>query len=228
MARPLSEAQALTNCYATPTPQHTSEKRPVFTPQACAALVACLSVQDAAGAYEALFSVLRNVTKQEVVQYTLALLDHITFMEPSSVASLHGTSSSGSAPNAPLVLSRLLSRPDQFTQARAARLLASALRTAPQPDDKIVASFMEWITGQLRAEQAAPEILEVATGALAVLLRDRAARTNFAHNVPLLVRLPSILDQRGLCGKCHVPLHADECVLFLCHRLGAYVWAYML
>ena len=94
-----------------------------------------LRLQSTPAAFEALFNVLRTITNQEIVQYALAVLDDITTTDPSMIPAMHQPSpehKSASPPNAPLVLSRLLTRSDWFTQARAAKLLAAALRSAPQ------------------------------------------------------------------------------------------------
>ena len=74
-------------------------------------------------------------------------------------------------------------------QARAARLLAAAIRTQDSPDKSIVSSFLEWLTGQLRRPSAGEAAVEVATSAFGTLLRDRDVRQDAALQVPLLVRI---------------------------------------
>ena len=78
-------------------------------------------VQSGPAVFEALFNTLRTVTNESTVQYTLALLDDIVARDPGCAKAMHETAKdrAGAAPpNAPLVLSRLLSRTDWFTQAR--------------------------------------------------------------------------------------------------------------
>ena len=55
-------------------------------------------------------------------------------------------------------------------------------------DDAIVGAFLEWLTGQLRQPSCGDASVEVATGALGGLLRSRSVRSQYALNVPLLVR----------------------------------------
>ena len=148
-------------------------------------------VQNSAATFEALLGLLRSVTNETTVQYTLALLDELTMMHPERAGDMHVASRShptAGPPNAPLTLCRLLTRADWYTQARAAKLLALALRTAPRQDPEIVAAFLDWITGQLRQRSAGDDRVLVATGALAGLLRSRDVRSQYALNVPILVR----------------------------------------
>lgn len=79
------------------------------------------SLQGTAASFEALFNVLRTITNEATVQYTLALLDELITLQPSLAPAMHlseSASPGGSAPNTPLVLSRLLTRSDWFTQVR--------------------------------------------------------------------------------------------------------------
>lgn len=141
--------------------------------------------------FEALLGLLRSVTNETTVQYTLALLDELTMMNPEQAGDMHVPSRShptSGPPNAPLTLSRLLTRSDWFTQSRAAKLLALALQTADKQDPEIVAAFLNWLTGQLRHPSAGDDSILVATGALAGLMRSREVRTQYALNVPILVR----------------------------------------
>ena len=75
-------------------------------------------MQGPSATFEALFNVLRTVTNEATVQYTLALLDELLTLHPDQAVALHfeAPASGGAPPNAPLVLSRLLSRTDWFTQ----------------------------------------------------------------------------------------------------------------
>jgi hypothetical protein len=150
-------------------------------------------VQNTSAIFEALFNVLRNVTNEAMVQYTLALLDDLVTLEPARIADMHSPSPkhrSAAPPNAPLVLSRLLTRTDWFIRSRAAKLLSAALNSAPDIDGAIVSSFLEWLQGQLRQPSAADDSILVASGALAGLLRSREVRSESALTVPLLVRPP--------------------------------------
>lgn len=92
-------------------------------------------------------------------------------------------------PNRTVILSRLLSRDDWFTQAKAAKLLSIALKSSPADDSPIISQFLEWLTGQLRQPSHGEESVLVASGALAGLLRSRDVRSEYARGVSLLVRL---------------------------------------
>jgi V-ATPase subunit H len=165
------------------------------------------AAQSAPAVFEALFNVLRTVTNEATVQHALALLDDAVARDHALAKEMHTPSpehKGAAPPNAPLVLSRLLSRSDWFTQARAARLLSAALAAAPagSAHGQIVGAFLEWVTGQLRAPAAGDAAVEVATGALGGLLRSRDVRRDFAPHVPLLVRSPLAAPGLPTDGRC--------------------------
>jgi hypothetical protein len=140
--------------------------------------------------FEALFGLLRTVTNESTVQYTLATLDVLTTLQPERAADMHVASRNhpaSSTPTSSLTLSRLLSRPDVFTQTRAAKLLALSLTTAQKMDWDIVTLFLDWLIAQLRGAKGGESVVVVATGALGSLLRNRDVRRAVAQNLPLLV-----------------------------------------
>eukprot|EP00892_Ulva_mutabilis_P008643 jgi/Ulvmu1/6150/UM028_0006.1 len=146
--------------------------------------------ESSAAIFEAFFSVLRNVSQESTVQYTLALLDEILSMDPSKEKDMHAPSPQhpgAPPPNRTVILSRLLSRDDWFTQAKAAKLLSIALKSSPADDSPIISQFLEWLTGQLRQPSHGEESVLVASGALAGLLRSREVRAEYARGVSLLV-----------------------------------------
>lgn len=96
--------------------------------------------------FAAFLSVLKNVTKDETVQYVLAMFDQILELDPASTAPmLHAavkvqdgsnstsTSSSSSSDAIYAILLRLLNRNDWYTQEKAANLLAAAIAYRPNP-----------------------------------------------------------------------------------------------
>jgi hypothetical protein len=143
--------------------------------------------------FEALLGLLRTVTNESTVQYALATLDVLTTLQPERAGDMHVPSRShpsSSKPTSSITLFRLLSRPDTFTQCKAAKLLALSLRTAPAMERDIVTLFLDWLMAQLRSPSGGESSMVVATGALGSLLRDRGVRSQVAQNVPLLVRAP--------------------------------------
>jgi V-type H+-transporting ATPase subunit H len=91
--------------------------------------------------FAAFLSVLKNVTKDETVQYVLAMFDQILEIDPASKAPmLHAAvqvqDSSENTPSSDaiyLILLRLLNRNDWYTQEKAAHLLTAAIAYRPNP-----------------------------------------------------------------------------------------------
>lgn len=74
-------------------------------------------------------AVLRNVTKEDTVQYVLALLEDFFAQDAAHAALLYQPSQQhpGTVTQPTIIFSRLLNRPDWFTQEKACRLLTLAL-----------------------------------------------------------------------------------------------------
>eukprot|EP01025_Chloroclados_australasicus_P037275 TRINITY_DN37_c0_g1_i1.p2 TRINITY_DN37_c0_g1~~TRINITY_DN37_c0_g1_i1.p2 ORF type:complete len:465 (-),score=79.62 TRINITY_DN37_c0_g1_i1:387-1781(-) len=167
-------------------------------------------LEEAGPAYvEAFMTVLRNVTKEEVVQYVLAVLDEMVTSFPSKAVLFHDHSVRSLNPEAPehfTIFLRLLSRQDWYTQEKAARLLAAVLNCRPNkadlkvepdtptdaiPQDKLtqtIQQFVDWLVGQLRRPTNEKRSVQVTVSVLAVLLKERGVRAFFlkAGGVPLL------------------------------------------
>ena len=151
----------------------------------------------------ALLSVLRGVTKEETVQYVLAVLDAEVAGSPRRARELFDRRESGTsegAPSAPAPSSSLppdaadlfllaLSRPDWFSVERAASLLAARFGAGGASGDASPASssspdverqrglFLDWILAQLQRPAHTARGVPAAAGALAKLLRAREARS---------------------------------------------------
>jgi V-type H+-transporting ATPase subunit H len=148
-------------------------------------------MKDPAAVFEALFSVLRNISHQETIQFTLAMLDEMLTLKPDRIADMH--SPSPQHPGAPtpdrcVILARMLDRQDWFTQAKAANLLSKALKASEEDNSAIRSKFLEWVTAQFYRPSNLSESLLVASGALSGLLRTREARQEYARHLPLVVR----------------------------------------
>jgi len=169
-------------------------------------------LEDAGPLYvAALLSVLKNVTKDETVQYVLALLDDMLEADSSSAALfhqldiLHGASDGGGAgdqvaptPDPYSILLRLLQRNDWFTDEKAALILAAVLDARPDKAGlgkalaegagsrdlvaRTVAAFLEWTLGQLRRPSHPTRGIPTAMHCLAVLLREGPVRTMFCRS----------------------------------------------
>eukprot|EP01026_Neomeris_dumetosa_P071168 TRINITY_DN71663_c0_g3_i1.p1 TRINITY_DN71663_c0_g3~~TRINITY_DN71663_c0_g3_i1.p1 ORF type:complete len:299 (-),score=40.52 TRINITY_DN71663_c0_g3_i1:343-1239(-) len=158
-------------------------------------------LEEAGPAYvEAFMTVLRNVTKEEVVQYVVAVLEDMITTFPQKAVLFHDQSHKALNPQVPepyTIFMRLLSRQDWFTQEKAAHLLVAVLDCRPDksdlkvepdtpsdaiPQDKLtqtVQQFVDWLVGQLRRPTNEKRSAQVAVGSLAVLLRERGVRALF-------------------------------------------------
>ncbi|KAK9908193.1 hypothetical protein WJX75_004047 [Coccomyxa subellipsoidea] len=91
-------------------------------------------LQEEGPAYaEAFFNVLRSVTKEDTVQYVLAILDEMVAGDPKRAAYFHQRSDphKTSPPDPYTQLTRMLQRTDWFTQEKAATLLTAILAARP-------------------------------------------------------------------------------------------------
>lgn len=149
---------------------------------------------------EAFLSVLRNVTKEETVQYVLALLLQMLSVNPSRAKLFHQSSDMhlSSVPDPYTVFLRLLQRPDWFTQEKACKLLTAVIETRPKrsfvpepssssatatdPAEQAITSFIEWLCAQLRRPSNPQKSVPTAVSALGVLLKDKGTRALFLRS----------------------------------------------
>lgn len=123
---------------------------------------------------EAFLTVLRNVTKEETVQYILALLLQMLQANPSHAQLFHQLPTSTDPYS---IFLRLLQRNDWFTQDKACQLLVQIVQSRPlkgsfthiassstattssslsagsgsaDPAEQQITSFIDWLCGQLR------------------------------------------------------------------------------
>lgn len=163
------------------------------------------SMLDEAGpAYvEAFVSVLKTVSKEDTVQYTLALLLQMLQENPGRARFFHQQSEQhqGSSPDPYTAFVRLLQRQDWFTQEKSVRLLAAVIegrpRTSlgfsngilstdanssygtPDPAEQHIATFIDWLVGQLKRPSNTAKSVTVSISILAVLLKERGTRNLF-------------------------------------------------
>jgi V-type H+-transporting ATPase subunit H len=181
---------------------------------------------------EAFLTVLRNVTKEETVQYILALLLQTLQDNPSRAQLLHELHAS-TDPYA--IFLRLLQRSDWFTQDKACKLLVAVIQSRPdkgsfthipsssssqaasssaatgQADsaEQHISGFVDWLCGQLRrypvsggAAARVPQQVPSAVHALAVLLREKPVRAIFTTSGGVGLLAP-------LLAACTGPTHSQ-------------------
>lgn len=146
----------------------------------------------------AMMSVLQNVTKEETVQYVLALLDDMLDGDAMRaklflVESPDQGIDLNTMPYA--VFLSLLQREDWYTQEKSARILGLVLSVRPDKEHldgavtfdgsisdshdvvaKTMFSFIDWCLSQLRRPTHPQNSVEVAFHALSMILREKAVR----------------------------------------------------
>lgn len=158
---------------------------------------------------EAFLTVLRNVTKEETVQYILALLLQMLRTNPSRAKLFHQLSGDSAAAHDPYsIFLRLLQRTDWFTQEKSCKLLTQIIQARPNkgapfthmasssshasssaaasagpgdPAEQAITNFVEWLCGQLRRPSNPTKAVPTSISALAVLLRDKPTRAVFTQ-----------------------------------------------
>lgn len=159
----------------------------------------------------ALLSVLKNVTKDETVQYVLALLDDMLEADSGAAKLFHqinaaaaaagedgGTDAHTPPPDPYTILLRLLQRNDWFTDEKAALVLAAVIDARPNKSElgralaegagqrdlvaRTVTAFLEWTLGQLRHPSHPTRAVPTAVHCLAVLLREGPVRAMFCRS----------------------------------------------
>lgn len=151
--------------------------------------------EDGAAYIETFMTVIRNVTKEETIQYVLAHLDNVISGEPSRAALFHQGGLTGGFDPYTLFL-RLLQRNDWFTQSRASRLLVAVLNARPNKsssgpatqgapstvsaaDEGVQATqvaYVEWLCSQLRRPSHPTRSVPAVVHDLASALQDTAIR----------------------------------------------------
>ena len=146
----------------------------------------------------ALLTVLKNVTKDETVQYVLALLDDMIETKSDSSFFFHQLKEVSEVTGQTkdldpyAILLRLLQRNDWFTEEKAARVLSAVIDSRPDKDslatslaegpatlDPIattISSFLEWSLGQLRQPSHPTRAVPIAVHCLAVMLGESPVR----------------------------------------------------
>jgi V-type H+-transporting ATPase subunit H len=147
---------------------------------------AALLSEDGLSYIEAFMSVLRNVNKDETVEYALGILEEMVDNDGALAREL--LRANHADPYS--VFLRLLQRPDVFTQNKAAKLLAVALEARPDKNAPV---------GAAAAEAAAAEASSSSGGGFS------SSAEEVAHRDPLLLNFVEYL-----CGQLRRPLDASS------------------
>lgn len=168
--------------------------------------------EDGSAYVDTFMTVIRNVTKEETVQYVLAHLDNIISGDPSRAALFHQGGLTGGFDPYTLFL-RLLQRNDWFTQSRASRLLVAVLNGRPNKrsavrgststvsaaDEGVQATqvaYVEWLCSQLRRPSHPTRSVPAVVGDLASALQDADMRHLYTRSGGVQMLAP--LLERGV------------------------------
>lgn len=158
-----------------------------------------LLAEDGYSYFNAFMTILRATTKDQVVQYVLALLEEAVEADPKHASLLHQDADATTEPYT--VLLKHLNRTDWFTQEKACRLLTVLISTRPKKEysslttskdlppeaeksnfntaETAVVKFLDWLCSQLRRPTSQTKSIPCAVHALASLLRERGSRILF-------------------------------------------------
>ncbi|KAK9811416.1 hypothetical protein WJX72_003647 [[Myrmecia] bisecta] len=181
---------------------------------------------------EAFLTVLRNVTREETVQYVLALLDQMLEADPSRAKLFHQQSDAhlASLPDPYTIFLRLLQRTDWYTQETACRLLTAIIDARPDKEqiimnggapgastsaapilvaasegvEQTVVTFVDWLCSQLRRPSHPSRSVPAALSALARLMKERSVRALF-HRAGGVQLLAPLLRQSAAAGPATSP-----------------------
>ncbi|EIE21667.1 vacuolar ATP synthase subunit H [Coccomyxa subellipsoidea C-169] len=193
-------------------------------------------LQEEGPAYaEAFFNVLRSVTKEDTVQYVLAILDEMVAGDPKRAAYFHQQSNpqKPSPPDPYTQLTRMLQRTDWFTQEKAATMLTAILAARPnrgtaetplpplsEAVQNILVTFVDWLTSQLRRPSHPGRSVPLAVGCLARLLREPAARALFTRASGASLLAPLLRGAAGAGSSSGQPPPSAQ----LLYEAGLCVW----
>lgn len=161
---------------------------------------------EAGAAYvEAFETVLKNVAKDETVQYVLALLEAMLEAEPDRAALFHQRSDLQAQimPDPYTIFLRLLQRNDWYTQEKACLILTSIFQCRPDkaqlatqplppgaptsaagadPTCQAITTFVDWLCAQLRRPSHPTLSVPSSVHALSIMLREAPVRV-MVHRV---------------------------------------------
>ncbi|KAM3383466.1 V-type proton ATPase subunit H isoform X1 [Capsicum galapagoense] len=151
-------------------------------------------------------TILREIFKDETVEYVLALIDEILTANPRRAKLFHGSAFSNEDTYEPFL--RLLSKGNWFIQEKSCKILSLIVSARPSAQngvdasnskskhnstEDVLKSLVEWLCTQLRKPSHPSRSIPSAINCLATLLKEPVVRRSFvqADGVKLLVPLIS-------------------------------------
>ncbi|XP_073017849.1 V-type proton ATPase subunit H-like [Primulina eburnea] len=155
-------------------------------------------MQDAPAYIRCFVSILRDIFKEETVEYVLALIDEMLLGNKSKRARLfHDKSFSGEEIYDPFL--RLLWKGNWFIQEKSSKILSFMLSGRPKGQDHVIADsaakskdeftsindvlkgLVDWLCAQLKNQSHTGRSIPVAIICLATLLKETAVRSSFVQ-----------------------------------------------
>ncbi|XP_058094323.1 V-type proton ATPase subunit H [Magnolia sinica] len=155
-------------------------------------------------------SILRDITKEETVEYVLALIDEMLTANPKRARLFHDKSLANEDTYEPFL--RLLWRGNWFIREKSCKILSHIISARPKAREGIISNgeasysksklttiddvlkgLVEWLCAQLKAPSHPTSGVPTAISCLSTLLREPLVRSSFvqADGVKLLVPLIS-------------------------------------
>ncbi|KAI4327539.1 hypothetical protein L6164_019988 [Bauhinia variegata] len=156
--------------------------------------------------------VLRDIFKEETVEYVLALIDEMLTANPKRARLFHDRSLADEDTYEPFLNSRLLWKGNWFIQEKSCKILALIVSARPRNQngivpngeasnskkpfttiDDVLKGLVEWLCAQLKKPSYPTRGIPTAINCLATLLKEPVVRSSFvvADGVKLLVPLIS-------------------------------------
>ncbi|KAH7670867.1 ATPase V1 complex subunit H protein [Dioscorea alata] len=155
-------------------------------------------------------SILRNISKEETIEYVLALIDEMLTANPKRARLFHDKSLSNEDNYEPFL--RLLWKSNWFIQEKSCKILSLIVSVRPTSQnglvsngetshskstfttiDDVLKGLVEWLCSQLKSPSHPSCAVPTAINCLATLLRETSVRASFvqADGVKLLIPLIS-------------------------------------
>eukprot|EP00245_Coleochaete_scutata_P005888 TRINITY_DN19861_c0_g1_i1.p1 TRINITY_DN19861_c0_g1~~TRINITY_DN19861_c0_g1_i1.p1 ORF type:complete len:455 (-),score=94.09 TRINITY_DN19861_c0_g1_i1:822-2186(-) len=156
--------------------------------------------EDGAAYVKTFLMVIKNLGKEETIEYTLALIDDMLAVDPSRAKLFHDKSLAGEDIYGPFL--RLLQKKNWFILEKTSKILTLVLSARPKfqpgsgtgngpsssaappvdPADQVLSQFVDWLVGQLKHPSNASKGVPTAVGALSILLRETQVRALFVKS----------------------------------------------
>ncbi|XP_060210098.1 V-type proton ATPase subunit H-like [Lycium barbarum] len=155
-------------------------------------------------------TILRDISKEETVEYVLALIDEMLAVNPRRARLFHDNSFSNEDTYEPFI--RLLWKGNWFIQEKSCKILSLIVSARPKVQngtdangdasnskgkltttEDVLKSLVEWLCAQLRNPSYPSHAIPSAINCLAILLKEPVVRSSFvqADGVKLLIPLIS-------------------------------------